>query len=586
LDRPDALTPSRDRRRQPQESAAMNDRRRGNLGGSLASSRLDRRRLLQQSAGLGLAAAALAGALPTGAAARAQDASGGTVNVAWAGDLTNLTPLFSSSGQEQALSSLMFGTLIKPNDNLEPIPDLAESWEISPDATTFTFTLRSGLTWSDGQPLTADDVIFTFERAIDRRTGSERAGTFLSIQGAEEYANQAADTVSGLTAPDPQTVRIVLTSPNASFLTTLQSAAGFGIQPKHILQDVPPDQFKSHPFMAEPTVGAGAYIFATNEVGQYLELQRNDSYFGGTPPLERMVIKILTLEVALAQLESGELDLASRIPVAEAERVQSNANLVLHSVPSPSITQIAINTAQPYLSDKRVRQAFMHAIDRQGIIDSVFQGQGEIVNSPIIGPTWMGQPEFNEYPFDPDRARVLLDEAAWDFDQTIEMMYPNTITQEQDTYQVIIQQQLSDVGVKLELRAYDQTEIERKRMIREGDRVYGDYDLYSYGGGVYRVDPSVAANYYLSEIAGNPNIQYYANPTLDQLFADGIATSDLEARKTIYTEVARILNEDLPTLFLWSPNSLYASSARLQSFKPPAYINGYLWNAEEWTVTG
>ncbi len=544
---------------------------------------IDRRRLFQGAAALGLSTTALGRTLRTGPAAGAQ-AAGGTINVAWAGDLTNLTPLFSGSGQEQALSSLIFGTLIKPNNNLEPIPDLAEKWEISPDATTFTFTLRSGLTWSDGTPLTADDVVFTYERAIDRRTGSERAGVLLEIEGAEAYANQEAETVTGLTAPDPQTVKIVLAKPNAAYLVTLQSAAGFGIEPKHILGEVPPDQLKGHAFTLEPTVGAGAYIVSSYEPGQYLELKRNDSYFRGTPALDRIVVKILTLEVALAQLESGELDLASRVPVGEMERIQGNASLVLHSVVSPSITQIAVNTAQPYLSDKRVRQAFMHAIDRQGIIDSVLQGQATIVNSPIIGPTWMGQPEFNTYAFDPDRAKALLAEAGWDANQTVEMMYPSTINQEQDTYQVIIQQQLNDVGVKLELRAYDQAEIERKRMIEENGTFHGDYDLYSFGGGVYRVDPSVAGPYYLSELAGRPNIQYYANPALDELFANGVTTANLDERKTIYTEAARILNDDLPTLFLWSPNSLYASSARLQGFLAPAYTNGYLWNAEEWTA--
>jgi peptide/nickel transport system substrate-binding protein len=365
---------------------------------------------------------------------------------------------------------------------------------------------------------------------------------------------------------------------------TLQSSAGFGILPKHILGEVPPDQLKGHAFTLQPTVGAGAYIPSTYEPGQYLELVPNESYFRGRPALDRIVIKFLTTEVALAQLESGELDLASRIPVAESERVQSNPNLVLSSVPSPSITQINVNTAQPYLADKRVRQAFMHAIDRQGIIDSVFLGQAAIVNSTVIGPTWMGQPEFNAYPFDPEKAKALLAEAGWDANQTVELMYPSTINQEQETYQVIIQQQLSDAGVKLELRAYDQVEIERRRMIKDGDKVYGEFDLYSVGGGVYRVDPSVTAAYYASEVAGNPNIQYYANPELDELLAAGVATSDLDQRKAIYTDVARILNEDVPTLFLWSPNSLYASSARLQGFKAPAYSNGYLWNAEEWSI--
>jgi ABC-type transport system substrate-binding protein len=174
----------------------------GRAHGVLTGHRTDRRRLLQGTAALGMSAA-LAN---RGRLASAQS-TGGTLNVAWAGDLVNLISIFSSSGQEQALSSLISGTLIKPNDNLEPIADLAESWEASPDASVYTFKLRPNLVWSDGQPLTADDVLFTYERAIDRRTGSERAGTFLEIKGADAYASQAAERVEGLTAPDPLTRR-------------------------------------------------------------------------------------------------------------------------------------------------------------------------------------------------------------------------------------------------------------------------------------------------------------------------------------------------------------------------------------------
>lgn len=329
-------------------------------------------------------------------------------------------------------------------------------------------------------------------------------------------------------------------------------------------------------------------MFSRWEPEQFVELTANANHYGGPPPLDGIIVKLLAREVAIAQLESGEVDLVAAIPVGELERLEENPNIVIHSVESPSITQIAVNTSQPYLADKRVRQAFMCAIDRQGIIDSVYRGQATVVNSPIIGPpTWMGQPEFDTYAFDPDRARGLLAEAGWDSNQPVEMMYASGADQQMETYQAIIQQQLRDVGVNLELRAYDIAEIRRRRMQQNDDGTFfGEYDLYSYGGGVYRADPSNAAQYFLSEIAGNPNIQYYANPDIDALFAAGVQTIDLEERKAIYTDIARILNDEVPVLFLWSPNSIYAASPRLQGFVPPTYASAYLWNAETWTIAG
>ncbi len=165
------------------------------------------------------------------------------------------------------LERLLFGALVKINDKLELVPDLAESWEASTDAKTYTFHLHENITFSDGTPLTAEDVLFTFERAIDKRTGSYWFGRFLGIDGAAAYADQQAETVTGLEVLDEHTFRITLANPNSAFLTTLADFSGLGILPKHVLQDVAPDQLRAHSFSLAPTVGAGAYTFVANVGG-------------------------------------------------------------------------------------------------------------------------------------------------------------------------------------------------------------------------------------------------------------------------------------------------------------------------------
>jgi ABC-type transport system substrate-binding protein len=208
---------------------------------------ISRRKLVQLlSAGIGVTLFA-PDLVPT-AAAR-QDASstpvgtpGGEVRMLIRKPVT-LNPYFSTSGNEQQMERLIFGALIKMNDKLEPVLDLAEKVEASPDATNYTFTLREGLVFNDGEPLTSRDVAFTIERAVDRRTGSLWRGRLLAITGAEAYGDQQAETISGLETPDERTVSITLDKADASFLITLGDYSGLAILPEHVHKDVVPEEW-------------------------------------------------------------------------------------------------------------------------------------------------------------------------------------------------------------------------------------------------------------------------------------------------------------------------------------------------------
>ncbi len=506
--------------------------------------------------------------------------AGGQVSMLWKKPVT-LHPLFSTAGYEQQVERLMFGALVKMTDKLDPVPDLAEKIDVSPDAKTYTFTLRPNLKFNDGEPLTARDVVFTIERAVDARTGSYWQGRLIGIAGAEAYSTQDAQTISGIETPDDRTVKITLAEPDAAFLVSLGSFSGLGILPAHVLKDVPPDQMAQHSFALAPTVSAGAFEFVTYQTDQYLELQPNETYAGPAPALDRLFLRILQQDTALAALERGELDLLS-VPVEEVERVKTIPNVTVVSVPSPSMDQIGINLDRPYFQDKRVRQAMMYAIDRQAIVEAIYKGEARVINSPIIGPDWMGTPEFTPYAFDVEKARQLLQEAGWDSSQRVELMLRSDISKIRVTIAPIIQEQLRAAGIAVELLQVEGAEANRK-FIQESD-----YDLYFYGGGVYRADPSIAALYYHSRnlTPGGGNGTRYVNPEVDALFQQGQATTDLEERKRIYTEVARILNEDVPTVYLWSPNSIFATSRRLQGFAAPSYVDNQLWNASDWWVSG
>ena len=525
----------------------------------------------------GAPAATAPASAATPAAAAAPAVGTADVRVLWSKP-TSLSPLFSTSGFEQQVIRLVLGSIFKLDDTLEPVPDLAESWEVSDDSKSFTFTLREGLLWSDGEPLTVDDIIFTIERASDARTGSILKGRLAGVSGATAYGDQQAETISGLQKVDDRTLTITLDEPNAAFLTSLGTFSGFNVLPKHILGEVAPEALKENAFTMAPTVGAGPYTFVRYETDQFAELVINPNYWGEPPAVERIFMIVATPDVAVAQLQRGEMDLMA-MPVDEADRLKDDPSTTILSVRSPSISQIAINNERPFFQDKRVRQAMMYAIDRQGIVDSIMFGQAEVVNSPIIGPDWVGTPEVNPYPFDSEQAKALLAEAGWDPEQQVDMIYVAG-SKEQDAYGPVIQQQLRDVGMQVNLLLVEGAELNR-RYIQETD-----YDLFLFGGGLYRAEPSLTASYYhsrnLAPTGGNGT--HYVNEELDQLLDSAVATSDQAARAEIYAQIAQIVNEDVPTLFLWSPYSIYGVSKRLQNFEPPSYSSSLLWNAEAWAV--
>ena len=505
--------------------------------------------------------------------------AGGQVSVLWRTP-NSLNPLFSTAGSEQQIERLMFGALVKMNDVLEPVPDMSASIEVSDDASVYTFALHENVMFSDGEPLTAEDVIFTFERAIDERTGSYWLGRLNGIAGALDYSTQAADTVTGLAMPDDRTVEITLEAPDAAFLVNLCNFSGFGILPKHVLEEVTPDQMQEHPFSLAPTVTAGAFKFVSYETDQFLEVERHDGYWGDPPPLDRIFLRILTADVGLAQLETGELDLMT-LPIAEIERTSGFPNAIVQTVPSPSMSFFAPNMEREFFQDKRVRQAMMYAIDRVGIVEAVLMGEGHVTNSPIFGPEWMGTPEgLNEYEYNPDMARQLLEEAGWDFDQTVELIIvPGN--READTHAEIIQEQLREVGFQMEILQVDVAEMQRRSIQSL------DFDIRNTGGGVFRADPGVSGTYMTTDTwtPNGGNYGHYSNPEIDELYPQGQATGDLEERKRIYTQIAQILNEECPWIWLYSPNSVYGVSRRLQGYLPPSYIDNKFWNAEEWSVS-
>jgi ABC-type transport system substrate-binding protein len=488
-------------------------------------------------------------------------------------------PLFSTSNREHAFQPLIFGSLARFEDGDEPALHFAETLDISDDATTYTFQLYEGITFTDGESFTSDDVRFTFERAIIPATGSVWRGGFLDIEGAPDFDENSEDGVPGIETPDELTISFTLSTPNAHYLQTICRTGGFGILPKHILEDVPPESLVDHEFSMAPTVGAGPFKFVRYEEDQFIEFERNDDYFGDPPHLDRIIGMVVEPSVALAQLESGEIDLVPDVSNDEFERTGQIEGVITNSVRSTTPTFLSVNLNREYMQDVRVRQAMMYAMDRPGIVEAALQGEGRVVHGPIVSPEWTDDFEgLNTYDYDPERAQELLDEVGWDSNQILELLHEAESPSENITMITIIQQQWAEAGIQAELVPTDTADLNARTLNDD------DFDFRLEGGSVPHPETLVPR---LTRSGFPPegiNYSRYENERVTELLSLGRAAPTLEEQFEIYEELQQIVNEEVPYLVICTKNNLSAIRDRVGGFTPPTMQYNAVWQAPYWYI--
>ena len=289
------------------------------------------------------------------------------------------------------MNLLLFSGLTARDGENKIIPGLAEKWEYDRDSLTYTFTLRKGVKWHDGEPFTAADVKFTLEAILAPENLSEIASNYEDIAAIE--------------TPDDHTVRITLSSPNAAMLDYL----AIGILPKHLLEgrDLVTDPFNQAP------VGTGPYKLVAWDAGQSIVLERNPDYYAGTPKIGRIIFKIVPDEKARAmQLRSGELDLAQVSP-QDARSFGDAEGFTVYDMKTSDYRGVLYNFNHPLFAKYReLPNALSYAVDRQAIVDSVLLGKGRPAYSPLqSGP--YNNPAVEKFQYDPVKTRAMLEAAGW-----------------------------------------------------------------------------------------------------------------------------------------------------------------------------
>jgi peptide/nickel transport system substrate-binding protein len=497
--------------------------------------------------------------------------------------LDNLNPLLSGGAATTDLAQFLFDGLIRFDDRGEPIPDAATAVPtqanggISADGKTITYHLRSDVRFADGVPLTADDVVFTFEQDVNPRN---------NVPYHFPY-----DQAQSVVAKDAHTVIVRLRTPSAPFVSEFFRCGDQGaILPKHLLAGKP--DLNQDPFNLKP-VGSGPYVVERYEPNQTIEMVPNPHWFGGTPGLARITYRIIPSEnTLLIALRTHEIDFYFSAPEQQYRELRTIAGVATSAVPSSQYEMVAFNARSPILADLRMRRAAAHAIDWKTLAQATYLDVDLADWGDLFPRSWAYTAQPDPTPYDPVRARMLLDAAGWKIGpdgirvkdgKRLELGITTVagVTTRQNA-EVAIQQQLHAVGIDLLVRNAP-ANLLFAPYGAGGLLATGKYDL-----GIYawtkNPDPddsqTVGPDYLPPHGANYSGI---ADAELGRLQQRANATYDRAQRKALYAQVERRLGEILPMhTIVWRAN-VNAWNDDLHGVRPAQAVSDF-WNVGSWSL--
>ncbi|HDR7447893.1 TPA: ABC transporter substrate-binding protein [Bacillus toyonensis] len=459
-------------------------------------------------------------------------------------------PYFQQNGWDGNVTSVIFASLVSTDKQGKPIPELAEKWDVSSDQLTYTFHLRKDLKFSDGSPLTADDVAFTLTLLHDKAYEGEIDISQYAVKGGKEYKEGKATSIEGIQVVDPQTIKITTEKVNSQAIFvlggTVLSKAYYG---KDYKQNTSLDYLKE--LYGKP-IAAGPYKFEKYIPGQEVRFVANENYYAGKPKISNFIYKITSGDTKLQLFQTGEVDytgLGTGDEILEQAKGLEFANIQIET--AASFSYIYMNNNKPYLKDKKVRQALIYGLDRKKYVDTALKGYGTVANVPIHPTSWAYTEEgVNKYEYDKEKAKKLLDEAGWKVGsdgvrekdgQKLKLSYfgPSS-AKDSDLLIPIAKENYKEIGVEFNPEFMD-----FNTMLSKVNK--GDYDLASVSTPITS-DPSETAGEYLSGV--NDMSLGYKNAKVDELIKKGIETVDIEKRKPIYKELYKELSDDPPVILL------------------------------------
>jgi peptide/nickel transport system substrate-binding protein len=527
-----------------------------------------RREFFKRAAALGITATAantlfLRDPLVVTAAPSAR--GGGTVRVMGHQEVSSLSPDDDSPSVHWVMVTQIHNALLEVNEYLVVEKVLAESYSITPDGLQYTFKLRRGVKWQDGTDFTADDVKYTYEYYMNPANAANKAINFKSVAGVQ--------------TPDKYTVVVKMKEPYAPFL--VNTATEFILNAKYHGR-MGEKAYKSRP------MGTGPFKLRDWRPAEYTIVDAFDQHFRGRPSIDSFRQDVVSeASVRAIALKSGNSDSATWPLLAEDNLAfEANPNYVVFRTSSTGVNHFPINNKLPQFSDKRVRQALLHATDRQRLIDDVFKGTAIIAHSiyPPAMRTWYDR-TVKTYDYNQTRARALLEEAGWRMGPGNVRVKDNqrlsftcsviTGDRARRPEAEIVQQDLAAVGIEMKI-------VERPVATILSELPKGQMDAslfnWTYNSGATEPDPQSTLR-----TGGVRNFANYSNARMDELLAQGVREIDVKKRVKIYNEMQKIFVEDAPVLYVmyWDWFNVFNKRIKGLPVKPATafeiYRNAYKW---------
>ncbi len=499
---------------------------------------------------------------------------GGTMNYGEYGRPTTLDPITSNDMISLRITELVFNGLVGINEKQEIVSELAERWEISDAGRLYTFYLRKDVTWhpkagEEPKPFTADDVTFTYDIMTHPQT-------ITSLKVRYEF-------IKSVTKVDDYTVQFKLKRPILNVLAKFS----FKVIPAHGPSN-PEYLTRRDPFVHKP-IGTGPYRIKNITPDREVILVANENYFKGRPHVDKFIAKPFADQNILTQaLMFNAIDMIVLVNPRVIPEIQGDKRFVLQPYNALSYSFFGYNMRNPLLADKRLRQAFTHAIKRQEMLDSFFNGQGTIVSGPFAPGSWAYNLDVQPLSYDPEKAKSLLEEAGFSpgedgimekDGEKLSLSLQVPIEKESEAVKRVVlafESYLKKIGVEIR--------VEFKEWLSWKEAVFLNHDFdIIFASWVFDDSADISSLFHSAEIGKwKNNFGAYSDPEVDSLIVESKLTLDHEKRRTIYRKLHAMLSEESPYTFLWTLTNYAAYHKKLRHVAIHPYK--FFSFADEWFI--
>jgi peptide/nickel transport system substrate-binding protein len=481
-------------------------------------------------------------------------------------DIDSFNPYIGVTASAYEMYQLVYDYLTGWSaEDFSTVPGLAESWQTSADGLTWTYKIRQGVKWSDGQPLTARDVAYSFNRAM---TGEQENAQYAPYVGQLKTVEATDDSTVVMTTAEPSPSMLGLMVP---------------ILPEHVWKSIPSAGVKEFPNTDQP-VGSGPFTLVEVKAGQYYRFAANKSYWAGAPKIDELIIRVFTNEEAMASaLKTGEIDMLNDVTAGVLDSLEGQPGITTSSSKYPGFSELAFNLGaqtiegtkigdgHPALADKQVRLAIDHAIDRKTLVDKVLKGRGSVATGviPNLYANTHWNPGADERGYDPAKANEILDAAGYakgadgvrakDGRKLELRLFGRENSEDGKRAVEYIRDWLTPIGIKANVQIM--TEDNLTEVIGQGN-----YDMFQWGW-VVEPDPDFQLSVFTcdqrsytdgGEVAAGWSDSFYCNPAFDALYAKQKTLIDPAQRADVVKQAQQMLYDDAVYSMIWYYDNLEA----------------------------